>query len=131
MCSIAALSLASCGDDDDSPAASKTGGVAGAAQAGTAVGYDSDLIRMSLGDRARMALEALMATMQGYEYQSEFHRRAEAETRAQAVLEFLEARGVTVNAEQRERITECMDLGTLRRWIKRAATISTADELFE
>jgi hypothetical protein len=110
----------------------------GFAALGASLGLDderallySDLIRVSLADAARKALEALMASMQGYEYQSEFHRRAEAETRAQAVLEILEARDIALTLEQREQIGSCSDLDTLRKWVKRAATIWTADELFK
>jgi hypothetical protein len=103
----------------------------------------SDLIRTSLSDAARKALEALMATPQGYEFQSEFARKHDAigqakgvvlgqvKARAEAVISFLEARGIPLSGEQRERILACADLELLARWIRKAATISSADELFE
>jgi hypothetical protein len=47
------------------------------------------------------------------------------------VLEFLEARGLSVTAAQRERILGTKDLETLARWIRRAATVASADALFE
>jgi hypothetical protein len=103
----------------------------------------SDLIRTSLSDAARKALEALMATPQGYEFQSEFARKHDAigqakgvvlgqvKARAEAIISFLEARGVPLSSEQRERILACADLELLGQWIRKAATISSAGELFE
>jgi hypothetical protein len=103
----------------------------------------SDLIRNSLSEAARKALEALMATPQGYEYQSEFARKhdaigqakgiilGQAKARAEDVISFLEARGVPLSGEHRERILGCADLELIARWIRKAATISSADELFE
>ncbi|MBB5117499.1 hypothetical protein AF335_03025 [Streptomyces eurocidicus] len=55
----------------------------------------------------------------------------EAKGSAQMVLRVLEKRGILVPAETRERITSCTDLHTLERWMDRALTVSTADELFE
>ncbi len=97
----------------------------------------SDLIRISLGEAARRAFEALMATG-NYQYQSEFHKKhhalakaeVTAEGKAEDVLAFLEARGINVSAEQKERIQACTDLELLHRWIRKAATITSADELF-
>jgi hypothetical protein len=103
----------------------------------------SDLIRNSLSDAAHKALEALMATPQGYEYQSEFARKhdaigqakgvilGQAKARAEDVLAVLEARGVSLSSEQRERILGCADLELLARWVRKAATVSSGDELFE
>jgi len=42
----------------------------------------------------------------------------------------LDARGLEVTAEDRARITSCTDLKQLMTWVKRAATISAAIELF-
>jgi hypothetical protein len=96
----------------------------------------SDLIRISLGEAARLAFEALMATGD-YQFQSEFHKKHEAVTRAavtkanvDAVLSFLEARSIPVSAEQRERIEACTDLDVLHGWVRKAATITSASELF-
>jgi hypothetical protein len=56
----------------------------------------ADLVRISLSDAARRAFEDLMATG-SYQYQSEFHKKADALGRARgdafAVLTVLEARG--------------------------------------
>jgi hypothetical protein len=92
-----------------------------------------DLINISLGDAARAAFEDLMG--QGtYQFQSDFakkHRAAgQAEGKAASVLQVLEARGIVVAAEQRARVLGCTDMTVLDRWIRRAVTVTTAEELF-
>ena len=100
-----------------------------------------DLIGISLGDAARAAFGDLMA--QGnYEFQSDFfkkrleeHRAAGMEAgkvagRAEDVLTVLDARGITVSAEQKARVLACIDAATLDRWIRKAVTVATAEELF-
>ncbi|WP_345024683.1 hypothetical protein [Actinomadura keratinilytica] len=80
-----------------------------------------------------------------YEWKSEFaitHRaqgraegRAEgrvegqAEGEAKSILLILQARGITVPDDIRNRITNCTDLDQLDHWVQRAATINTAEEL--
>jgi len=54
----------------------------------------------------------------------------EAEGKVTAVLAVLEAREVAVSEEARARISECGDIEVLDTWIRRAVTVSTADELF-
>jgi hypothetical protein len=51
--------------------------------------------------------------------------------RAAAVLDVLEARGLTVTAAQRERILGTKELETLTGWFRRAAIVGSADALFE
>jgi len=53
-----------------------------------------------------------------------------AEGEAKAVLTVLEARGIAVPEELRARIMGCTDLPQLEEWIRRAATVTTAHELF-
>lgn len=77
----------------------------------------------------------------GYEFQSEFARSYVAkgveqgrkqgllEAKAQAVLAVLEARGLEVPAEVRERILASTDLAELDRWIRGAASVGDAREL--
>jgi hypothetical protein len=45
-----------------------------------------------------------------------------AKGRAEAVLQLLSVRGVPVDSMARQRILSCTDLGTLERWLERAAT---------
>ncbi|WP_437959433.1 hypothetical protein WME76_07130 [Sorangium sp. So ce119] len=69
----------------------------------------------------------------GYEFQSEFARsyvaKGMVEGKAQAVLALLDARGLKVPAEVRERVLASTDLAELDRWIRRAAVVSDAREL--
>lgn len=97
----------------------------------------SDLVRVSLGEAARRALEDIMATG-NYQYQSEFHKKADAagravgrlEGEAHAVLLVLESRGLAVSEEQRARVLACTDRAVLEAWIRKAVTVTSADALF-
>jgi hypothetical protein len=101
----------------------------------------ADLIHSRLGEAARSALEALMDAGK-YEYQSDFAKkyiaigradgeaRGEARATAAAVVAFLTARGIAVPVEMRDRILACRDVAELERWVVRAATVGTVDELF-
>ena len=98
-----------------------------------------DLVLSSLNGAARRTLEAMMKS--GYEFQSDFARSYVAkgmekgreqgllEAKAHDVLAFLEARGLEVPAEVRERVLASTDLAELDRWIRRAASVSDAREL--
>jgi len=57
--------------------------------------------------------------------------KGEARGRAEAVIRVIEARGLTVPSELRARLTACADLDELDRWITRAATARSSDELVE
>ncbi|MGH8930558.1 MAG: hypothetical protein ACRDZO_08000 [Egibacteraceae bacterium] len=97
----------------------------------------ADLVLDALPQAARRYLEELMATGT-YEYQSEFIRRfvgqgrteGKAEGKAEALLAVLDARGIDVPAEARDRITGCTGLRQLDAWIRRAATAATVEDLF-
>jgi hypothetical protein len=94
----------------------------------------SDLTMAALSEAARAALEDLMRS-EGYEYQSEFARRHRAEGRAEgearALLTILDVRGLQLSAEQRDRILSATDLAQLEAWLRKAATVSSTDELFD
>jgi hypothetical protein len=53
-----------------------------------------------------------------------------AEGEADAVLRVLEARGLEVTWDDRDRITGCTDLTQLRTWVTRAVTVEKASDLF-
>jgi hypothetical protein len=97
----------------------------------------TDVAAMALPEAARRTLEAMMRT-RTYEYQSDFVRRhvfqgraeGRVEGEARAVLGVLEARGIPVSDEARERITACTDLDELDAWVRRAVTVTSVDELF-
>jgi hypothetical protein len=71
----------------------------------------------------------------GYEFQSDIVRNAIQKGRVSgktaAVLEVLEARGLSISDAQRERILSTSDLETLTRWVRRAVTVGSVDALFE
>jgi predicted transposase YdaD len=86
-------------------------------------------------------LEALMMTES--EFYSDTFRNAEAKGRAEgrvegsaaakveAVLTILQARGIALTEEQKERINGYQDQAQLETWIARAATAESVGELFD
>ncbi len=110
------------------------------------------LVLAALPEAARAHLEALMST-ETFEYQSEFTRRlerkgraegeargraegaargearGEAKGRARSLLAVLEARHIEVPAAASARITTCTDLDQLERWIRRAVTATSIDDI--
>jgi hypothetical protein len=96
----------------------------------------TDLVLYALAGAAREALEIEM-NLTNYEFKSDFFKlklaegeaRGEARGKARAVLAVLAARGLAVSDEIRSRVLACTDLSTLDRWIARAATASTADDV--
>jgi hypothetical protein len=94
------------------------------------------LIASALGDAAKKAFKMHPEAEKIVEkFISEQKQRLVEKTRmaekAADVIAFLEARGLIVSEAQRQRITETSDLETLSRWVRRAATISSTDALFE
>jgi Uma2 family endonuclease len=57
--------------------------------------------------------------------------RGEAKGLAAAVIAVLEARGIRVTKAARARIAKCSDAKKLERWVRRAAVVQKASELFE
>ena len=96
----------------------------------------SDLIDAALSEAARKAFQMLP---QGYEFQSETVRKSiekgqlagQLTANAAAVLDVLDARGLVVTNEQRDRILGCSDLEALRRWLRSAVTVTSTDALFD
>jgi len=52
------------------------------------------------------------------------------EGEAEAILIFLEHRGLTATQAERERISGCADIEMLRTWVTRAATVTSVGDLF-
>jgi hypothetical protein len=96
----------------------------------------SDVLLAALSATARKELEQMFP--EGYVFQSDLallnqaRGKAEglAEGKAEGVLRVLEARGVSVTEEQRQRILGCRDLEQLDRWLVRAVTASAAADVF-
>lgn len=78
---------------------------------------------------ARNVWRALMAT-KTHTYISEMRAKGRVEGTANAVLLVLELRGLTVIDAERERITGCTDNDQLEKWLQRAVTAASVDELF-
>ena len=94
----------------------------------------SDLVRISLGEAARRAFEKIMANG-NYEFQSDFHKKADRRWPARSAVTHslmlvLESRGIALTTGQKEHVLACTDPAVLEGWIRKAATASSADELF-
>jgi len=67
-------------------------------------------------------------------FRSETFQRLRAESRAKGraedILLILDERGIEVPDDVRARITDCTDLETLRTWLRRSVTTTTAGDLF-
>jgi hypothetical protein len=57
--------------------------------------------------------------------------KGEARGEAKAVLRILRRRDIPISHEAQERVLSCTDQVTLEKWIDRAITVSSADELFD
>ncbi len=98
--------------------------------------FYGDLVLNSLNESARRALEAMM---KGYEYQSDFAKKyvalgrdqGRAEGEAHALLTVLRARGIAVPDGARERILAQKDPELLERWLQKAATAPSLDEVLD
>jgi hypothetical protein len=67
--------------------------------------------------------------------QSDFLRRqferGEVQSKVDDILAVLDARSISVSEKARARIVDCTDLAQMDTWIRRAATVVTADALFD
>ncbi|TQN27668.1 hypothetical protein FHX37_4393 [Haloactinospora alba] len=105
-----------------------------------------DYVASVLPDVARKELEELLVAGTE-EYRSDFARKyftqgeargeargeakGEARGEARSVLAVLEARGIAVPEDVRSRITGCADTEQLNVWVRRAAVVDSAEELFD
>jgi hypothetical protein len=91
-----------------------------------------DQVLVSLNGATRAALEKMMSTG-NYEYQSDFAKKyvaqGEAKGEAKALLRVLAARKLSITDEQQQRILACTDLGVLDRWLERAVTAPSTDDV--
>lgn len=56
--------------------------------------------------------------------------QGQAEAQAKSLLLILDARSIALTDELRQKITACTDSPLLNQWLQRAATATTADEVF-
>ncbi|WP_433463448.1 hypothetical protein [Spirillospora sp. CA-128828] len=97
-----------------------------------------DYLMTRFSDAARKILEDTV-DIKNYEWQSDFAKshiakgRAEGEAKgeAKALLLVLDARGISVPNDVRERVISCTDTDQLDRWVRRAAVVHSAEELLD
>ena len=94
----------------------------------------SILIEQALSEAARKALDM---EPQIEKFFSEAHRRSydrgkaegEAKGKAEALLMLLRRHGLAMTSDQQHRIITCTDLATLDRWLDRAFSVASVEEL--
>ncbi|MFC7728261.1 hypothetical protein [Actinomadura keratinilytica] len=91
-----------------------------------------DWVSALIPEAVRKSLEEKMKTESRWysETARAWIAEGKAEGEAKSVLLILEARGIKATQEQRQRVLDCTDLDQLETWVRRAATVSSADELF-
>jgi hypothetical protein len=96
--------------------------------------FYTDLVLHALNAAARNALEAIMGNGT-YEYQSDFARKyfdqGKLEGKASALIAVLRARDLVVPDDVRDAILSCRDLAVLDRWLHRALSVRSVEEIFE
>ncbi|MEV8229681.1 hypothetical protein AB0P41_27125 [Streptomyces sp. NPDC079167] len=60
----------------------------------------------------------------------EIRDEGRAQGRAEGLLLILEARGIALTDDLRQKVTTCTDPELLHRWLHRAATATTTEEVF-
>jgi hypothetical protein len=66
---------------------------------------------------------------QAREYGEAKHAAGKAEAKVEAILTVLETRGIPIDDAARARITACADAATLGRWLARAVTAASVEEV--
>jgi hypothetical protein len=90
-----------------------------------------EYVHQTLSDAAKRELEDLMKVAYESVLSSELARTNFAKGEARAILLLLASRGIKVPREVHERITSCTDPAQLEIWVIRAASVATAEDLFE
>jgi hypothetical protein len=92
------------------------------------------LIRIFTPRPARQELEQLMEDLFKDPFIDRFleegKQQGRTDSATRVLLTILAARGIAIPEQARARIAECTDPELLERWATRAATPSTADEVF-
>jgi hypothetical protein len=101
--------------------------------------YYWDTLLAVLGDAIRSTLDM---QLKNWKPRSEWGKRlladakgegeakGRAESRVEDILDLLEVRGLALDPPLRDRITACTDLDVLTQWFRRAATATSAEEVF-
>ncbi|WP_245681874.1 hypothetical protein [Actinomadura kijaniata] len=88
-------------------------------------------MRRILEELMKASAPLRIVTPMGKEIFSQGRTEGKAEGEAEALLTFLEARGVEIPHDARERILSCTDLDQLNTWLRRAVAATSAAELFD
>ncbi|PDP84916.1 hypothetical protein CQJ94_24195 [Glycomyces fuscus] len=93
----------------------------------------SDYVLAALSATALGTLEEIMA-VRDYDFRTELigrpYREGRIEGRIEAIPGVLDARGIAVSDEVRDRVTASSDLDELDRWVHRSAKVDNAEDLF-
>jgi hypothetical protein len=93
-----------------------------------------DLVFAEVPEARRAHLLEVLMNSLSTEYRSEYNRALFAEGKAsgeaKAIVIMLETKGLTLSAEERNRITACTDLDQLDAWLHRVGSVTTVSELF-
>jgi hypothetical protein len=101
---------------------------------GTGLYYWDTLVAV-LGDAIRRTVDMQMKDWKprsewGKQFLADVKNEARAEGRIGALLEVLDARGLALAPPLRQRVAGCTDLDVLAQWLRRAATATSAEEVF-
>ena len=91
----------------------------------------SDAVKLYKELKMTVGVEDLMHLPFVREWVERGRVEGEAKGEAKAIVMVLNARGVPVPQEARERILACTDHETLETWITKATTATSIDELFD
>lgn len=90
----------------------------------------SALIEKALSEAARKALDMEPQIVKFFsDAQRRSYDEGEAKGKAEALLMFLRRRGLVLTEEQRQQIVTCIDLAALDRWLDRAFSVTSVNEL--
>ncbi len=99
------------------------------------VAHDLQLeqFRAMLKGRAPVAESVTMTIAEQLLAEGEARGKAQGELRraAASVLTVLEARGLNVPPDARQRVEDCRELEVLQHWLVQAVTVARVDEVFE
>ncbi len=98
--------------------------------------YYTDVLLDALPPAAEKILEGLVQSgTSEYQFKSDFalrnQARGEVRGEAKAVLKLLAGRGLCVSTEVRERVLSCEDTAVLDEWLLRAASVTSAQDIFD
>jgi hypothetical protein len=125
-----ALSAITHGKDDNAPAILKALAAALKTLDEETERIFAELTELGLGAAPAAEIWRHLMSVDLSFFRSETSQRKRAEGRAEDILLVLGKRGIEVSDDAHERITACTDLDTLKTWLSRSLTATTADDLY-